>query len=360
MDKNQQTATMALLGEHDSGAQIRLNLEIITNAIRLGGKGAPQRFIVPIGRVIVLSCGSEFADAGGLPEVYLAGERVALSPLRGSVPCWALEFLEFPGKVEIEASQFLPAISRDESDLAHLHISFYIRLHDPVLLLRRMGGKWEREEDRAAFNQRVIEDLQAWLKSLLEKDLQIWSDDESVVLERLFSSTNDYLSRIGLRIDTTAGEAPSRAILFMRRYPSALYDLAFQFAKAERLLRHQAQQGASPPEVGLPEEAVRRIVSSEERAGVALFQEVVNASPPEREQVARWMEQSAVPDAARFIKTLYKTFSEREIRLSEQVLLSAIRNPWLARGEWLRDMSESPDTRFRQIERRIKSLASGS
>lgn len=339
--------------------EIKANLEVLLDVYRLGEKGKPQRAEVLPGHFIVLSYGYEFSDASGVPDVYLAGEVVARDPLRRGVPCWAIHLAEFPGRVDVRISRMLAAISRGQDDPASVNLSCYIRLYAPIDLLRRTGGKWEKE-NRSAFNQRVNEDLREWLQALLERDIQIWSGDEQDVLGKIFSELDEYLRRIGLRVDTTEGGSTTSAVIFTRHYPPALYDLAFQFAKAERALRHLLQRGVDiAQEVGLSEE-VRRIATSDERTGVAFFRAVTNASPETRERVAQWMERSGTPDAAQFIKTLYKKFPEREIKLSEQVLLSAIRNPWLTRGEWLKEMSESPASRFQQIERRIRSIPVGS
>lgn len=343
-----------------SPLELKTDLIVFLGAIRLGYKGAPRKQEVPPGQVIVLSYGYEFADASGVPEVYLVGEVVARDPLRKGVPCWAIHLAEFPGRVDIRTSRVLAAISRGEDDPASMSLSFYVRLYDPILLLRRTGGKWEKEGS-STFNQRINEDVREWLQALFEKDIQIWSGDEQDVLEKIFSELDEYLRRIGLRVDTTEDSSTTSAVIFTRHYPSALYDLAFQFAKAERALRYLLQRGVGvPQEVGFSEEEVRRIATSDERAGVAFFRAVTNALPETRERVAQWMERSGTPDAAQFIKTLYKKFPEREIKLSEQVLLAAIRNPWLTRGEWLKEMAESPISRFQQIERRIRSLPVGS
>lgn len=337
--------------------EIKVNLEALLGIYRLGARGNPRRMEVPPGQVIVLSYGHEFADAGGLPEVYLAGEVVAPDPLRKGMLHWAIRLAEFPGRIDIRLSRILAAISQGEGDPASITISFYTRLYDPILLLRRLGGKWEKAPDYSAFNQRVSEDVKTWLQALLERDIQIWSGDERDVLGMIFSELDEYLRRIGLRVDTTEGGSAASAVIFIRHYPSALYEIAFQFAKAERTLRHLPQRGVNvPQEIGLSEEEIRAITGSEERTGVAFFSALMRASPGVREQIAQWMERSGMPDAAHFIKTLYNEFPEREIKLSEQVLLSAIWNPWLTLGEWLKEMSESPTTRFQQIERRIRNL----
>jgi len=345
------------MNQKEASLDIKVDLDVIQIAFNPGRRG----FRVPVGSVVVLSYGHGFTDASGLPEVYLAGEVVRHDPVRKGVPCWAVQLSEFPGRVDLQARQVLAAISQSEDDPASIRISFYIRLYDPILLLRRTGGKWEKEADRAVFNERIQADVENWLRALLDRDIQIWSGDERDVLERIFSELDEFLRRMGLRVDTTDGGTETLAMIFTRHYPPALYDLAFQFAQAERLLRHLFQQGANIPQAtGLSEEDVHRIAVSEDRAGTALFRVLMDAAPGVKEKIAQWLEASGKREAASFIKTLYKKYQEREIKLSEQVLLSAIRNPWLTQGEWLKEMSESPATRFQQIERRVRSIPVGS
>ncbi len=334
---------------------IKVDLDIILSVFKLGGKGFP----VPVGSVVVLSYGHVFTDAVGLPEVYLAGEIVQRDPKRKEA-CWAVQLSEFPGRVDLHARQVLAAISQGENDPASIDMSFYIRLYDPILLLRRIGGKLEKEADRASFNERIKADVENWLRALLDRDIQIWSRDERDVLGRIFSELDDFLGRMGLRVDTTTGGPATSAMIFTRHYPPALYNLAFQFAQAERLFRHLFQQGVNISQAtGLSQDDVQRIAGSQERPGTALFSVLMDAAPDVKEKIAQWLESSGKREAASFVKTLYKEYQEQEIKLSEQVLLSAIRNPWLTQGEWLKEMSESPVTRFQQIEHRLKSIPVG-
>ena len=346
------------MGQKEAILDIKIDLEIIQSIFNLGKKG----FRIPVGSVIVLNYGHRFTDASGLPEVYLAGEVVRPDPLRRGIPCWAIQLSEFPGRVDIQAKRMLAAISRSEDDPASIHMSFYVRLYDPILLLRRTSGKWEKEPDREAFNKRINADVQDWLKALFDRDLQIWSGDERDVLGRIFSELDEFLRRMGLRVDTIDGGTATSAIIFTRHYPSSLYDLAFQFAQAERLLRHLHQQGENiHQKTGFTEEEISIIIRSEERVGVALFRILMAAPVSVKKQVGQWLKGSGMPEAASFVEeTLSNKYQEREIKLSEQVLLSAIRNPWLTQGEWLKEMTESPTTRFQQIERRMKRISAGS
>lgn len=340
----------------ESSLDVRVSIEVLVNAIRLDGRRGTSVSVLP-GQVVVLSHGGESADAGGVPEVYLAGEVATPNRLDKSAPCWAVQLKEFPGRVDVQARRSLAAISSSTEDTASLTLSFYIRLRDPLLLLRRTGAKWETEKDRDAFNRGIESDLKEWLSTLLESDLQIWSGDESSVLVRVLQSANDYLDRIGLRVDTLGGGGGTSGIIFRRKFPTRLYDLAFQFAQAERALR---LGNIDVKTSGLSEEQVKSIASSQERAGVALFKHLMEAPPDVKQRLAEWLSQQGMPEAASFIRNLYGKVREREVALSEQVLLSAIRNPWLTQGEWLREISESPQTRFQKIDNRIRSLTMGS
>lgn len=342
----------------ESSLDVRVSIDVLVNAIRLGGrKDAPTSVSVPPGQVVVLSHGGEFADAGGVPEVYLAGEVATQNRLRKSVPCWAVQLREFPGRADVHARRALAAISSSAEDKASLTLSFYIRLRDPLLLLRRAGAKWETEKDRDDFNRKVESDVREWLSALVESDLRIWSGDESSVLASVFQSANDYLERIGLRVDTLDGGGGTPGMIFQRKFPTRLYDLAFQFAQAERALR----LGEGNVETsGLSEEQERAIAFSQERAGVALFRHLMGARTEVKKKLADWLSQQGMLEAASFIRNLYGKAHEREVALSEQVLLSAIQNPWLTQGEWLREVSESPQTRFQKIDDRIRSLKMGS
>lgn len=344
----------------DSSLDVKVRMDVLVHALRLGGrKGDPTSISVPPGHVVVLSHGGELADPGGKPNVYLAGEVATRSRYHKSVPCWALQLREFPGRVDIHARRVLAAISPSDEDQASLSLSFYVRLRDPMLLLRRAGGKWETEKDRDDFNRRLESEVKEWLEALLEQDLRIWSGDTSSVLTSVFQAADDYLRRIGLRVDTTDGGESTSALIFTRRFPSRLYDLAFQFAQGERALRLGGPSICEKS--GIPESEAQAITASSDRAGVALFRWLMGARPEARKQLADWLSQLGMQDAASFIRNLYLgKVKEREVALSEQVLLSAIRNPWLTQGEWLRQASESPLTRFQQIEDKIRGLLKGS
>lgn len=331
---------------------VEIRCSPILNAFQLGKKGSPRKVSVPVGQVIVLNYGGETADAGGLPEVYLAGEIVVRDPLRGDVPCWAVVLAEFPGKGELRLSRPLSAISVSAEDLATFHLRFFICLYDPILLLRRASGGWEKREDQDKFNKGLEEELQAWLEHYLEgRGVQVWSGDENAVLNGIFSALDEKLRGMGLRVDDIA---------LHRHYPARLYEIALQFARAESSIGHSFNEDRKQiaHDTGLSEDALMQITKSKERKGVALHRALVDAPPESRKQAAKWLEGHGLSEMSDHLKKLYSgEYSELDIRLSEQVLLSAIRNPWLTLGERLQELSEMPATRFWEVHSQIESAS---
>jgi len=337
---------------------INVSFDVLQGALRLGAKEAPERFEVPVGNLVVLSYGHEFYEISGWPEVYFAGEVVQRDPLRKGVPCWAVLLSEFPGRVDIQGRRALAGISRSAEDQASIHISFYIRLKDPILLLRRTGGKWNTESDRNNFNNRIQEDIKNWLRGFLDRDIQIWSGDKQTVLETIFSELNQFLRQNGLEIDI---ENAASAIIFIRHYPSNLYEIAVQFAKAERLLRYLAQIGENiAQKTGFSDREINIIMKSEERDGVALFQNLRKSPPSVKTQTAKWLDESGMAEAASFLRETVSSNQAKEIELSEQIVFYAIRNPLLTQGEWLKEASQHPITRFERLDRKIRSASISS
>jgi len=346
-----------------SNVRIQVELEIVYNAFMLGGKGQPSRASVPVGRVFVLSHDHDTYDQEGLPEVYLAGEVVSKNRLWGKAQCWVVELAEFPGKVSFRVIQPLAAISQTEDDVASLDASLYIRLQDPILLLRRVGGKWMTEQDRISFNKRVEEDIQRRLEQVLAGRIQLWSGDERQVYDRLFSGLDGELERIGLRVDTT--NAMETSIIAIRRYPANLYEVALQLAKAGRMAQYMidaGQQEVLLEQTGLSQRNLTAIEAVSEERGVGLFLVFKDASPEAKEKMAGWLEAQGAKIAATFAQKLYsEEHEEREVKLSEQVLLAALRNPMLTIGEWLQKESETPQvTLFQRLQSRLGMVSSSA
>lgn len=342
---------------------IQVDLEIVYNAFVLGRRKGPRQASVPVGRVFVLSHDHDTFDQEGLPEVYLAGEVVSKSRLRGKAQCWVVELAEFPGKVSFRVIQPLAAISQTEDDVASLDASFYIRLQDPILLLRRAGGKWMTEQDRTSLNERVKEDIRERLRQIIASRIQLWSGDERQVYGEIFSGLDGELRRIGLRVDTTG--AMEMPIVALRRYPASLYEIALQFAKAERMAQYMidaGQQEVLIEQTGLSQRNLTAIEAASEERGVGLFLVLKDAPSEVKRRMADWLEEQGAKMVATFVRELYSTEpSEQEVKLSEQVLLAALRNPMLTVGEWLQRGSEAPQvTLFQRLQSRLEMVSSSA
>jgi hypothetical protein len=341
---------------------IQIELEPIYNAFTLekGYEGS-----VPAGRIFVLSYDHDTYDQEGLPEVYLAGEVVSKNRLRGDVQCQVAELAEFPGKVSFRVIQSLTAISQTDDDVASLDASFYVRLRDPLLLLRRAGGNWMTERGRATFNEEVREVIRERLGQILTSRIQLWSEDEHQLYEKIFSSLDDGLRRIGLCVDTSNANAPETSIIAVRRYPANLYEIALQFAKAERTIRYMIEVGEHDKlveQTGFSENDLRDLVVIEAETGVGLLLQLRGASPEMKEKVADWLETQGVKIAAAFVRDLYaEENAQQAIKLSEQVLLAAIRNPMLTMGEWLQRGSDIPQAPlFQRLQSRVERASAST
>jgi len=340
-----------------SSPNIQVRLEIIRQTFVLKSK---ERIAVPIGSVYVLAHDHETYDEGGLPEVYLAGEVVRKSPLRkDKTKCWVVELAEFPGRVTFRIAQPLAGISLTGGDTASVEARFLIRLYDPLLVLRR--GGWSMEKEPFEFNKSLSDDLCRFLeKTLYSAGIQLWSGDETRVFGRIFSDLDDYLQSVGLRIDTVNPQAVAPSIIAFRRYPQALYEIALQFAQAERTVRHLISAGkreALTNKLGLSDRDLDAIALGEGRDGVALFRRIITASSEVKPRMITWLKEMGAGLAAVFIDGLMADkHVERSIKLSEQVMLNAIRNPMLTIGEWLQQEEGEPFrlTRFQRIENRLR------
>ncbi|MEM2936623.1 MAG: hypothetical protein QW231_05565, partial [Candidatus Bathyarchaeia archaeon] len=227
---------------------------------------------------------------------------------------------------------------------------YTIRLRDPITLLHRLG-RWETGRERTEFSQKVSRDIKNELEAILHQSgFHLWTWEESRVFGEIFARLGDFLERFGLGVDPAVGAR--------RFYPKNLYEIALRFGQAEQTIRYGiegSQREALEALTGFSQEALREIATGPgEPSGEKLFRALI-ASPSAREKAVSWVKEPA----ATFIKELYtEDHPEQEIRLSEQVMLSAISNPMLTAGEWLRKEEETAHpTRFQRLQNRLESLA---
>jgi hypothetical protein len=277
--------------------------------------------------------------------VYLYGETVEKDRRREDAECLVVALKEHPGNVSCRAKEHLAAISTTEDDKAWIDLFLSIQLKDPIEVLRRFGGEWKtpqaRERSSKELNQQVTQLVDHRLREIFINDkIQLWSREKREVADWIFYELDRDLKRWGLRIEASEGK-PSLSIV--RRYPNNLYEIALQFGKAELLLLEAVQAGRKATilkQLELVLEDLMAIQSVAEQgdrgSGAGLFLAIKDKPMSTREKVSQWLEIQAGATAASFLKGLYSdTNTEQAIRLSEQVLLAAFRNPVLGLGEWL-------------------------
>lgn len=358
-------------GDNASEGSPRIELRgfaVLRGITELGRKKGPKKLVVPLGQIFVLAYDFNTYGLRGIPEVYLAGEKVRKDTLRKGEECLVFALPEFPGMVYIHAHQFLFAISQTPDDTARLEISFYLRVAKPVVLLKRLGGNLEAgnpvkgEKRITEFNEELGWVIRRKLRQILSSRLQIWSGDEETLGMEILSLLNEELSRWGLRVDFS--DDMNHPIILLREFPSSLYEIALQFSSGERMLFNLLNSGTNlgelSEETGLTERHVVLLQEKmQEPGGTALFTILMDAPNETRLTMAKWLERQGLGRAAKFLRELYAhekdDVEEREIRLSEQVLLSALRNPMLTRGEWLKHKEEFDISTFQRLETRVRA-----
>lgn len=357
MNKQEITNDISVVKEHtlvhlEDTLIKSIDLDIVLDAFALGGKGKYNCASVPVGRVFVLSHDYETFDQDGYSEVYLAGETVIKNPRRKDSDCEVAELAEFPGDIGFRANQFIAAVSQTEDDVAVFDLKIPIRLEDPVLVLRRSGGKWKTIEDRDNINKKVSDEINEWLEQFLRTKIQLWSGTESDVTNKIISAIDGMLKKWGLRVDTMGLQDLGFNILKPRSYPPLIYEIVAQLAHGEELLieAYSKRQDEFYNESGLTAENLSTILATSKRevtgSGEGVFLVIKHGSNDLRNELSKWFEiQIGAITASNFIRDLYLQEprpSQKNIRLTEQIIIAALRNPILGLGEWFEKGQMNP------------------
>jgi len=319
-------------GNDFGGLQIAVDIEVILNVFRLGGKGNPSRAHVPIGRVAVVSHDYEAFDHDGFPEVYLAGETITRSRFRKGAECIVAELAEHVGTVSARVRQRLPGISLTNQNLASAQFRYDLRLEDPIKLLSR-EPHWMTMEGR----ERLRTDLERLVRddtksAFADNVQQLWSHrDIREVSGAMFSRLDRTVRTWGIRV---GAQVPA-----YRAYPHQLYEVVLQFAASERdlLQADLTESSAHVQQLGLDSSALLEMknISDQVGPGAGLFS-AATARKKEIGPFVQWLssaEQSS-PAAANYLRGIVSPgHSATEVELSVQVVLSAFRNPVLGLGE---------------------------
>jgi hypothetical protein len=315
-----------------AGTAAEIRFDVIPGAFMLGRK-KQARAGVPTGQVYVLSHGFETVDQNGFPEIYLAGEVVERNSKRKDVDAWVAALNENAGNIRITARQRLAGISLHEEDLAQASFTLSARLQDPIQTLRQSGNKWMILEGRKAINVMLREQIEHRIGEILHDPIQLWSGEKHDVLEVIREGLKQDLKEWGLVINT-------ETVSLLRQYPQNLYDVVFEFAAAEQavldiIALKKFDQLAD--KTGISSEQMTAIQISAKQSytgGDGLFFAVRDMDASKRNKIISWLKELSKAGAAGFVEQLYSgKHSEQEVKLSEQVLLHAFRNPILGLGE---------------------------
>ncbi len=319
-------------------ATVETGLDVIKGSFSVDTIPKSGRVNVPLGQVYVF--GRESMDSEGLPEVYLGGE-VVLTKHKDAKSLVAV-LAEAPGEVRCVANQWLSGISVSKEEVAKVSIKFPVRLHEPIKTLKRSGGAWMSPDGRKNINAEIRKQVEHRLQEVLAEPIQLWSSDKREALDKIQTMVDQDLRDWGLRVQADS-------ISLVRQFPKKLYEMVMQFVKAEQVILDAIAAGEKPDilkQTGLSSDdlmAIEAVAEQKDKgSGTGLFLVLrervtgLREKPELREKVITWLMIHGGASVADFIKELYFSAQpETAVKLSEQVLLFAFRNPVLGLGEWL-------------------------
>lgn len=327
--------------------QSTIKIHLLINAFYLGGKKQPKRTSVPVGQIFVATFNNDAFDQDGYPEVYLAGESITVRKGQKSKQCQIVVLTEFPGDIRFILRQPLVGISLSSEDLASVSFMLCLRLYDPIKVLQRAGGKWLTEADRESLDNDFNSFFYHRLIEIQQDRLGLWSAEQREVSNRIFKSLKDDMDRWGLQADTLS---------VVRRYPVLLTEIVLELARVEQYIADLPPEDRSRliQDLGLRPEARLALEAAstqkERPRGLWLVNIVRNGTEAMRQGIVKLLESQAAPSAARSIQELYTSGHEdQEVKLSEQVLIAALRNPMLCLGEYLETGSEISGSSHSQL-----------
>jgi len=306
---------------------------------------------VPLGQVFVF--GHEGMDDGGLPEVYLGGETIL--PKQKDKKSLIAALASIPGDVRCLTNQWLAGISVSKEDPARISIAIPVRLYDPQKTLSRTGGSWMTSDGRKNINADIKEELEHQFQEILSDRLQLWSSEKRDILGRIHAVIDKDLDSWGLR-------ALTESISVVRQYPRNLYEIVLQFSRAEQYCLDAISSGETKSileQINITSDDLTFIeTTSKQRAGSGgdgLFLILrdklsdLDKKPELRDKSVNWLRDHGGASAANYVTEITKIYTAiskndyspdrdpglEDIRLSEQVILYAFRNPIIGLGEWL-------------------------
>ena len=331
--------------------QIDVNFGVVKDAYPIGKALHSGRLNVPIGQVFVF--GNMGIDEGGFSEVYLGRETIL--PGRKDRKSLVAVLAEVPGEINCMANQWLAGISVSKDNVAKVSLKIPIFLNDPVQVLKRSGGAWMSVDGRKNIDHDNNEQIEHRLQEIMTDRIQFWSGEPHEILDRVCTMLNRDLSEWGLLIK-------AESISIIRQLPKTLYEIVTQFSKAEQAILDSLANGRRTQVIdqsSLTDEDLTFIEAASEREnagrGEGLFMvlrdrmSTLASKPDVFTKLFNWIRihggASAVNYASEIIRLYGRTTQSdfdsnkepgvSDIKLSEQVLLSAFRNSLIGLGEMI-------------------------
>jgi hypothetical protein len=331
--------------------KVDIDFNLVKDAFSVGHFGSAGYINVPMGEVYVF--GNQSIDDVGFPEVYIGGEVV--SSKNKDKSSMVATLFEAPGEICCIANQWLAGISISKDDPAKTSIRLPIRLHDPRMTLIASRGSWLSQDGRKNMNHDIHEQLRDQFQEILTDPIQIWSSEKQIIKEKIHMALYKYLESWGLRIIP-------ELVSIVRQYPKNLYEIVLQFDKAEQFILDMADKDGREEvlyQSGLTNDELTYIQAASQQSkgisGAGLFHIIKDKvssysekSEP-REKIIDWLRIHGGANAANYFREISNIYSllikpdhdpkrdqgTANIRLSEQVISHAFRNPLIGLGEWL-------------------------
>jgi len=227
-------------------------------------------------------------DVDGKPNVYLAGEVVALDSNIAKVMLIA-QLAENPGALRISSTRSLPGVGDHVMPKATIDISYSLHLRDPIKLLSQ-SATWP-EDGGTALMQLLKDAIDILATAVVGDGITLWT---SATVEkeagRIFGDLNNGLLQYGLCLGSIerASRAQFTDFTATRKFPDELHAVALQLRAVEFELLQAVNHADIHPELF---ERMRR--EGEVDPGVGLLN-LVFKDRASRKKIEAWLKQSGI------------------------------------------------------------------
>ena len=210
-------------------------------------------------------------------------------------------------------------------------------------------------DGRKNINADIKEELEHQFNEMLSDRLQLWSSEKHDILGKIHANLDKYLDSWGL-------QALPESISIVRQYPKNLYEIVLQFSRAEQYCLDSISSDEKNPileQINItPEDLTFIEATSQQKTGCGgdgLFLVLrdnisdLDKKTELRDKIVNWIRIHGGASAANYVTEISKIYTAiskndyspdrdpglEDIRLSEQVILYAFRNPIIGLGEWI-------------------------